>query len=1294
MTFDLSVPLEGQQLLFTQSFFDLRDECYALMDVKCERIAVQLSEGTPLCAYSKLFSQFCLCYEELKKWLLRLRSLAVQRDLVCLSRSETYMSQNYFGYIKNRDVDLSRLRSLGNKLLEMTIMRSNPLVIQSVESAKVSHDFDVYNRLQEIENLWNDITTVVLPMSFLHDPARTLKDVELDLKEIEAKLRSIKRQTFHLRKGLINSVGGPCGMNSAMAALKAEHISLKGAVSTLSAASNLILQLQASVVQNRLCSNSNENFDPFLFKLTEYTDELTYTSCSLWIMHLELREYWKFVSRRRSSFESGLSGSSLGVRNSRSLVGLDHSTTSDHLLIKPSSMSCSLSAGLFPSLPFADIYHSVSYPRLGSKLWRTLTEHQNINSEIHMRDSASSIYSLCCPESGFASDNDYFLKSQLSNRLDSPCTGQVAFESLCRKLQSTNSPCSLYDKRRSQSSECLWICNIDSNDSEAINDSSIELYHENSDRTPIKSVISRLEHNENNDDSRKTEHYKTPLSYFDNLDRRSLKTRASSYHDLTPFCSRLHSNDCDIQAECPSLEQPTSKSETNIFKMPVATLLHSPVNSRISRPPNSSCSSTYHAESPNSKKFRRNSLSSLIFCIDNHSNSEINNLTKTVNGDLEDTTFSELILSSTELESNSYSLDAQKSPDITSPYVTEDNPKSSDHDGDYAVDTRIVKNSCFNLTDNDMNHGTDDNPDISVDGLEWDDLGDIRGIKPSSLDSCCTSSPFKSRESLEGLNGSEVNTKVSSGVHCSSLTLAAKAMEALIEPQIRHRNQAVNPCRKLYAEHETHPYNRNSLCFRTIDTSSSTPNSSPMCESDLFTLLASIRSDALPLIGLLSRLEESSVTGLLDSKFVKTYESQCSSKFEDERRQLDIDRSYLQHFDKRLTQWTDTVDRLRSQIFIDYPSPDEANSKTQLKSSLSVALDTFNDWLSALKARHTIAFWILDWRTSVFDHLAGESHDANLSLLAMKQRVHTAIQRAHETIKLYLESYHKFTSSAVDTDNDIKDRSNEIHSYLPFSSTQSSSQVLNTLEELRNLNENLWNIQSHLGSCYLFDDFLKFSCHSNIFTQHCDQSLYSVNSEASTINIPNCSITKLIQLSSSLRQQILSAIRDLESAMMTQPNSIILKTKEVSLTAGNQELIYSHDSFTTQEDIRSNGMYVNGHDPCIDDKCFLAEASNSCSYFPLISSPPSDIECESSSYFVAWISRKPSIKYLLIALFLFIILYFVLFEHFFGDCFRVLPTFSSHLNCYGDGPIVELSTNRLVKYLLCFQLPKPENLFW
>ncbi|CAH8291445.1 unnamed protein product, partial [Heterobilharzia americana] len=93
MTFDLSVPLEGQQLLFTQSFFDLRDECYALMDVKCERIAVQLSEGTPLCAYSKLFSQFCLCYEELKKWLLRLRSLAVQRDLVCLSRSETYMSQ-------------------------------------------------------------------------------------------------------------------------------------------------------------------------------------------------------------------------------------------------------------------------------------------------------------------------------------------------------------------------------------------------------------------------------------------------------------------------------------------------------------------------------------------------------------------------------------------------------------------------------------------------------------------------------------------------------------------------------------------------------------------------------------------------------------------------------------------------------------------------------------------------------------------------------------------------------------------------------------------------------------------------------------------------------------------------------------------------------------------------------------------------------------------------------------------------------------------------------------------------
>lgn len=70
------------------------------------------------------------------------------------------------------------------------------------------------------------------------------------------------------------------------------------------------------------------------------------------------------------------------------------------------------------------------------------------------------------------------------------------------------------------------------------------------------------------------------------------------------------------------------------------------------------------------------------------------------------------------------------------------------------------------------------------------------------------------------------------------------------------------------------------------------PDSSLVKEADILPLLTSIRRDAFPLIKLLLRLEEKSVTGLLDSD-LQVNENPCSQKLEDERRQLDIDKSYL-----------------------------------------------------------------------------------------------------------------------------------------------------------------------------------------------------------------------------------------------------------------------------------------------------------------------------------------------------------------------------------------------------------------
>lgn len=92
-----------------------------------------------------------------------------------------------------------------------------------------------------------------------------------------------------------------------------------------------------------------------------------------------------------------------------------------------------------------------------------------------------------------------------------------------------------------------------------------------------------------------------------------------------------------------------------------------------------------------------------------------------------------------------------------------------------------------------------------------------------------------------------------------------------------------------------------------------------------------------------------------------------------------------------------------------------------------------------------MAFWVVNWRSSMFDHLMGESYDANVSLLGMKRRVQTAIHRAQAVLKPLLQSYDEFTSSTDNIDHCL----NEIHSDLGVISTYSSNEFVNTLEELR-----------------------------------------------------------------------------------------------------------------------------------------------------------------------------------------------------------------------------------------------------
>ncbi|CAH8834419.1 unnamed protein product [Trichobilharzia szidati] len=1241
-------------ILLTKSFFDLRDECHNLIDEYQKIIRAENHfKDAPFRPYSKVLAQFYIEYEELKRWLSKVSVLSFRRHPACLSRSESYVSQNYFGHMKGRDVDFDRLCSLANQLLDISGQSCKSPIIYSSDSVQESTEFDVSSRFREIQTLWDDVTSAVYPMSFLHDPPRTLKDIQLDLEETEAKLCSIDRQTC-LLNDMIKSPNGKCEITSAMMTLKVEHVYLKRAVSTLLAAGVLLSQLHVSCVELGFCSFSDEVSNCPIIRLTEIKDELLRKSSSLWIRHVELREFWKCRSKIRSSFESGLSRSSLSFGNFRSLIGLDH-VTANNLLFPSSSVEESTPNGLYPPKPLADVYHSVSYPKLDSKLWKTLTEHLHFEVDTtRMRDSHSSVYSLGCPESGFASDTDcQHLNSHLSN--NGVVSGPFSSNS-----QSLKSPCSPFrDKLRSHSVDCLRTSNTSSNASEeADKDSCTELYHHDTNRTPIKSVNYSIDDNKKNIDhgdealsnqsQRSFSFYFEQRSSFDHISQNSGDSRASSYHDLVPSVVIL--NDSKVINIRSSLDQiqSTFNSAENSSNMPVASVTvsnnHEMRSQKLELSSNSSrLSTSVDTESSTTIKSRRNySISSSELCMEYHENAE--------NEDFDDTTFSELIPSTTEFDSNSHSFDAgQKSSDFVSPMNSPNYHDINDHDGgddNGVVDShRTAKIPSFNNVGDGMCHNvnpsgiqaTDDNHDTSVDGLEWDHLGDIRGVKSSLQDKCyCTSSsPIHNNGSVDGLTRTSspcrVNGKVSSDVDCFSLTLAAEAAEALISPrtqqneaQVRRRRSraTIASRRKSHTEvivphstphtevcsspnnycsspklviskeqsikvhlcepvvskvdssvavtskEEKHSSYLNLVTLGNRSVSYDAADLSMICEDDILALISSIRWDALPLIGLLSRLEGNSVFEAVESKYVRNCENQLSVQLEDERRQLDIDKSYLTHFDKRLTHWTNTMETLRSQALM-ISSPNKViNAETELNTTtLSVTVNTFSDWLSALKARLTMAFSILQWRTSVFDHLVGQSHDANLSLLAMKQRVHTSIQRAQETIKSCIESYdNKFTQSLNATDGDIRDGSDEFHCCLTISSSQSPNEVLNTLEELRNLNENLWNIQSRLGSCYLFDDFWRFSFHSKMPQQQQhrdddDQSLpYQGNRNDAFINRNlslNYSVSNLIQLSCTLRQQVLNTIRSLESAMLIKSNNLLTFKKEVSYAAQKHELIHS-----------------------------------------------------------------------------------------------------------------------------------------
>ncbi|VDO74245.1 unnamed protein product [Schistosoma margrebowiei] len=157
----------------------------------------------------------------------------------------------------------------------------------ATESVEDFLEVNISSRLQEIETIWSDITSLVQPMSLFHDPSRTIKDVELDVQETEAKLRSISRRTFDLQTVLTKSIRGTCDLNSDMSVLE------------LNFDVNNRVDYSTSSVYSLCCSESGFASDADQFLTCQAADQLGLSNSNFVISDL-----FTTKSKNRKSFSS------------------------------------------------------------------------------------------------------------------------------------------------------------------------------------------------------------------------------------------------------------------------------------------------------------------------------------------------------------------------------------------------------------------------------------------------------------------------------------------------------------------------------------------------------------------------------------------------------------------------------------------------------------------------------------------------------------------------------------------------------------------------------------------------------------------------------------------------------------------------------------------------------------------------------------------------------------------------------------------------------------------------------
>ncbi|TPP67358.1 hypothetical protein FGIG_07672 [Fasciola gigantica] len=488
------------------------------------------------------------------------------------------------------------------------------------------------------------------------------------------------------------------------------------------------------------------------------------------------------------------------------------------------------------------------------------------------------------------------------------------------------------------------------------------------------------------------------------------------------------------------------------------------------------------------------------------------------------------------------------------------------------------------------------------------------------------------------------------------------------------------------------------------------PHIGAECSENPLAQLGLIRSrDAVPLLGLLDRLERGSAVHLSQSDLPnqpKGALETSTQELDQERVQLDIDRSFLQFYTKELKGWRELAETLRHSIIAGNSFGAHNTFTDSDPYQTQLAVDAFCDWLSVLENRVEVCLSHLNRRATWIDQLTGFSHELKSSFAVVEERVKNSLRRARDLLltwreRCYSERAEKPCEVVLSTQSN--GRSDE-----PVAQID-QRQMLETLDDLQShlsphlssrlrvshvspdleFSMEFLDIQVRLGSCHLVNDCWG----SNGLFQPVPHSLREPQLSKDCVSISNDAeqISDGASFSSSF-SSFLDAEVDAEPNC-TESTHLRLVTERAERLQRRLRATIRRLERTV---IASTGTSSVQNVPPANHSPSVAVTSNKVAH-PISST--SVIPSHPLSLCLSPPSRKHAFlpKYLLFPFLTFIVLFLALLCSYYlmmGSTSRLLLMDHPFCPRLPGRVVVDFSPNWWVRMLACLQLPSAQDITW